>query len=92
MYYYEQNWKVYRDIALEEDVIQSYSFIHITDSKDSIDIILITEFRDFEQYNNLEENFKKIMTKQRPNGPILMNDKQSGEFRKIIYGSTGDSY
>ena len=42
LYFYENNWKVYRDIALKNDYIKSYKLLTTSaDSTANFDLILI---------------------------------------------------
>ena len=85
LYYYEHNWKFYRDIAREKGYIQSYRLEQITaDSAGNSELLLITEYPDTPAYGASETNFRGIMTLARPDGPVLMNKLRPDEFRKII--------
>jgi hypothetical protein len=85
VFYYDNNWKVYRDIALERGLIKSYRLFEIIqDSTKSFDLILITEYSDSVQFNAREENFQKIIKEKRPNGPIQLNDLKPNDFRSLL--------
>jgi hypothetical protein len=61
MYFYEHNWKTYRDIALQKGYIKSYQFLTTTpDSAAGFDILLITEYADSLQLKNGEQRFQEI--------------------------------
>ncbi|MEM7551090.1 MAG: hypothetical protein AAF363_15510 [Bacteroidota bacterium] len=85
VYYYQNNWKVLREMALEKDYIDSFQFLENTDannSTDSTDIILITTFGDSVQFSKREKHFEELISIK---GPLqLMNDKKPGEFRKTL--------
>ncbi len=52
MYFYENNWKVYRDIALDKGYIKSYQLLStVTDTLTNFDLMLITEYSDSTQVN-----------------------------------------
>ena len=62
IYYYENNWKILRDIAKERDFIESYELlITEADSVADFDIILITRYKNETQYQQGEERFQQII-------------------------------
>lgn len=86
VFYYENNWKVYRDIALERGYIKSYKLLTTSaDSSSSFDLILITEYSDSLQFKLREERFLEIIKENRPQGPILLNDLKPNEFRQNLF-------
>lgn len=85
LYYYEHNWKLYRDIARQKGFIQSYRLEQsITDSTGGLELMLITEYKDSIAFQQSENNFRGILTQARPDGPLLLNKIQPADFRKII--------
>lgn len=85
-YYYENNWKVYRDIAIDKGYIKSYRLLTTTkDSSSNFDLIIITEYTDSIQFKASEANFQKIIKEVRPNGPKLLNDLKPNDFRKSLF-------
>lgn len=86
MFFYENNWKLYRDIALQKGFITSYRLEKTTaDSAAAFDLILITEYRDSSMYHKSEENFRDILATARPNGPLLLNDLKPADFRQNVF-------
>ncbi|MBL7748684.1 MAG: hypothetical protein JNM19_14705 [Chitinophagaceae bacterium] len=86
LYYYRNNWKLYRDIALEKGYIKSYRLERVKpDSAKTFDLVLITEYEDSTQFNKSEENFRSIITAQRPGGPALLNSVQPADFRTNVF-------
>lgn len=86
LYYYENNWKLYRDIALEKNYIVSYKLVRTTaDSLANFDLVLITEYADSTQFKLGEERFGKIIKAVRPNGPVRLNDIMPNDFRKNVF-------
>jgi hypothetical protein len=86
IFFYEKNWKVYRDIALERGFIKSYSLLTtVRDSTTNFDFILITEYTDSLLFKSSEENFQKIIKEINPDGPKLMNELKPTDFRKIVF-------
>jgi hypothetical protein len=82
LFFYEQNWKLYRDSALKKGYIHSYRLEQVISDTAAFDLVLITEFRDSQQYINSEANFREIIATVRPAGPLLLNKLQPAEFRK----------
>lgn len=86
LYFYEQNWKYYRDIALKKKYIVSYRLVTaLPDSASDFNLILITEYADSLAYAKSEENFAQIIKETRPNGPILLNELKPADFRINLY-------
>lgn len=86
MFFYENNWKLYRDIALQKGFITSYRLEKTTaDSAAAFDLILITEYRDSSMYHKSEENFRDILATTRPNGPLLLNELKPADFRQNVF-------
>ena len=87
MFYYENNWKLYREVALQKNYITSYRILKTpADSLAEFDLILITEYEDSTQYNVAEDRFNAIIKDLRPDGPVLLNDLKPGEFRQNLFG------
>lgn len=83
LYYYEHNWKMYRDVAVKQGNILSYRLERTeADTAAAFDLVLITEYKDSVQYYNSEVNFRAIIQSLRPAGPLLMNSLQPDDFRK----------
>jgi hypothetical protein len=83
LYYYKSNWKELREKAVDQNIITSYEFIRTERTEDyPIDIILITTYKDENQFQKREENFGKIMEGRELN---LLNEFEPGEFRKTIF-------
>jgi hypothetical protein len=92
LYFYENNWKAYRDLAIQNGTIKAYKLlIARTDSLATFDLILMTEYADSIQFKYSEENFGKIIKELRPNGPKLMNSLQPGDFRINVNGKIADN-
>lgn len=83
LYYFENNWRVFREEAISQGVITGYQFYE-TESDGTLEFVLITEFKDENQYANSEANFEPILKKLRPDGPIMLNDVKPAEFRKSV--------
>lgn len=86
MYFYENNWKAYRQMALKKKIIQSYQLVEVAaDSLNNFDLILITTYKDSAQFLKSEENFRPILAILRPNGPLLLNELKPGDFRQNVF-------
>lgn len=90
LFYYNENWKLFREEALKQGHISSYAILTIDDSGD-YDIMLITSFDSKEQHEAAEENFGKIIKEQRPNGPKLLNEITPNLFRENVKVENGNA-
>ncbi len=88
-YYYENNWRLYRDTAVKRGVIHSFEYIDVSTINPSFDIILITRYSDEEQFKKSEEAFAAIIKELTPNGPFVRGSSKPDEFRKVVYSYTG---
>ncbi|WP_420316364.1 hypothetical protein [Ekhidna sp.] len=84
IYYYENNWLVLRKQAVEKGYIDSYEIIEVESTNDAqFHLILITTYPDRIAFGKAEERFQELIELK---GPLrLLNDKQPGDFRKIIF-------
>lgn len=88
LYFFENNWKVFREEAIKQDIISSYQML--VNQADSVNnnIVLITEYPDSLSYRKSEENFRPILKKFRPNGPAYLNDKRRNDFVETLVFNT----
>lgn len=90
IFYYENNWKIYREIALKKGFIKSFEIIEIVPNETNrFDLILITRYKNEEQYKASEKNFEPILKEIRPNGPMLKNDLKPDDFRENLFFTVG---
>lgn len=90
IYYYENNWKVYREIAKKNGFVKSWQVLTTDpDSTANFDIMLITEYADSVQMALSEERFQKIIKNTSPNGPKLLNDLNPKDFRLNVFLKRG---
>lgn len=84
VYYYENNWKILRDMALEKSYIDSYQILEAPDGeKESFQLILITTYANKEAYDLKEPHFDEVIKEK---GELdLMNEKKPNEFRKTMF-------
>jgi hypothetical protein len=86
LFFYENNWKVYRDSALQKKYISAYRLLTTNaDSMGNFDIMLITEYADRAQFQLSEQRFNQIIKTVRPDGPKLLNDLKPDDFRKHVF-------
>jgi hypothetical protein len=86
IFYYENNWKLHRDVAIEKGYIQSYKLLTTTaDTAANFDLILITEYADSLQFKLREERFQEIIKMNRPDGPKLLNELKPSDFRINLF-------
>lgn len=84
LYYYNNNWKVLREQAIEKGYIHSYQLLEVPLNEDfPVEIILITTYANQSQYDQREDNFGVLIEAR--GGRNLLNEKQPSEFRKIIF-------
>lgn len=83
LYFFENNWKTYREDAIQQGIISSYKML--VNKADSVtnNIVLITEYPDSLSYRKSEENFRPILKKIHPDGPIYLNEKRRNDFMQI---------
>ena len=84
LYYYQNNWKVLRTMAIKKGYIHSYQVLEAPISEDEpFQLMLITTYLNNEQYELREDHFKELIKER---GALkLMNDMEPGEFRKILF-------
>lgn len=85
LYYYQNNWRWLRELAVEKGYIAAYEFYQVERTKETpYDLILITVYRDKSQSDLREENFAELIELK---GDLrLINEKQPKEFRKLLAG------
>lgn len=89
-YYYENNWRAFRDAAVKRGLIDSFEYVEIsTPSNAAFDIVLITRYRGEAQFDNSEKAFEPLIKELRPNGPFLKGAFKPDDFREIVYSYTG---
>lgn len=86
IFFYENNWKVYREAAVKKGVIKSFELVEgLPDAAAQFDLILVTRFVNEEQFKESEKNFEPIMKEARPGGPLLKNELKPEEFRQNVF-------
>jgi hypothetical protein len=92
LYFYGQNWLAFRENAKKEGFIKSYQLIHIKrQDNPSFDLMLMTEFADSTKFKAMEENFRGVMSKTRPNGPLFLNELRPKEFMEFVNSAEATS-
>lgn len=88
LFFYENNWKALREIAVEKGFISSFELIEIkADQEADFDFILITRFANRLQVEKAEENFQEII--KRFGGLKLLNDLEPIDFRENAFLKIG---
>jgi hypothetical protein len=88
LYFFENNWKIYREEAVKQGIISSYQMLVNKADSLSNHIILITQYPDSLAYRKSEENFRPILKKFRPDGPAYLNEKKRNDFMEIVVFNT----
>lgn len=90
IFYYENNWKIYREAAQKKGFIKSFEILEIAPNENNqFDLILITRYANEEQYKASEKNFEPILRELRPNGALLKNDLKPEDFRQNVFFNAG---
>ena len=89
LFFYENNWKVYRDTALAKGYISGYRLLEtMPDSLGNFDFVLMTAYPDSAAYAKSEEHFQPILKNLRPDGPKLLNNLKPADFRENLFFKT----
>lgn len=84
IFYYQNNWKVLRKMAVKRNYIHSFQFLETKPTKEApFSFILITTYKNKGQFSKREEHFQELIKEK---GALsLLNKKKPNEFRKVIY-------
>lgn len=86
LFYYENNWKLYRDTALARGYISAYRLLETApDSLGNFDFVLMTAYPDSTAYARSEEHFQPVLKALRPEGPKLLNSLKTNDFRENVF-------
>jgi len=84
LFYFQNNWKVLRDKAIEQNYIHSYQLLETPASDEApFQIMLITTYQNKAQYDLREDHFQELIKER--GGLKLLNDKKPKEFRKSLF-------
>jgi len=83
LFYYQNNWKVLRQMAYKKNYILSFELLKdISEEQNSFNLLLITTYKNKEQFEKREEHFQELIKEK---GSLkLLNEKKPAEFRKTI--------
>jgi hypothetical protein len=85
LYYYQNNWVKLREKAVEKGYIDSYELLETEpEPENPVSLILITTYVGEDQFEKREDHFSELIKEK--GGLDLLNDKNPGDFRKIILG------
>jgi len=84
VYYYQNNWKILRDMAIEKGYIHSFQILETFFSEgEPFQLMLITTYTNKKQYDLREDHFRELIKEK---GELnLMNEKKPDEFRKTLF-------
>lgn len=83
-YYYQNNWKILREMAVKRGHIVSYEIIETAPTSEApFHLMLITTYATKAQYKQREKHFQALI-KEKGNLELL-NDKKPSEFRKTLF-------
>lgn len=84
IFYFENNWKILRKMAIEKGYIKSFEFLVTSFSKNApFNFIFITTYKNKEQFLKREQNFQELI---KIKGNLkLLNNKKPNDFRKTIF-------
>ena len=83
-YYFQNNWKVLRDMAMEKGYIHSFQVLEVPLSEEEpFQLMFVTTYTNKVQYDLREDHFAELIKEK---GELnLMNDKKPSEFRKSLF-------
>lgn len=83
-YYFQNNWKVLREMAVEKGYIHSFQVLETPFAEEApFHLMLVTTYSDIAQYDLREDHFRKLIKEK---GELkLLNEKKPNEFRKTIF-------
>ena len=84
IYYFQNNWKVLRNMAIKKEYIHSFQILEVPISEgEPFQLMLITTYMNEEQYKLREDHFTELIKEK---GALkLMNDKEPADFRKTLF-------
>ena len=84
VYYYQNNWRALRKMALENDYIDSFQILETPFTEEEpFQLMLITTYANKEQYDLREDHFGELIKEI---GALkLLNEKKPGDFRKTLF-------
>ncbi|WP_232623088.1 hypothetical protein [Pareuzebyella sediminis] len=86
IYYFQNNWKALREMALERGFIDSFQVLEAPANigeEESFQLMLFTTYANKAQYALREKRFQELI---REKGTLeLLNDKKPEEFRKSLF-------
>ena len=83
-YYYQNNWKILREMAVQRGHIASYEIIETVATPEApFHLMLITTYANKTQYQQREKHFQALIKEK--GSLALLNDKKPSEFRKTLF-------
>ena len=84
IYYFENNWKVLRTMAVDKGYIDSFQLLQASYTNETpFHFILITTYTSKAQYEKRENHFGELIKAK--GGLKLLNEKKPADFRKSVF-------
>ncbi|WP_299072735.1 PQQ-dependent sugar dehydrogenase [uncultured Paraglaciecola sp.] len=84
LFYYQNNWRIFRESALARGYIDSYEFVEASSQQNAeFDFLLITRFANQDQQDKSEQRFDKIIAQR--TGLMLLNEIEPKDFRQSVF-------
>lgn len=91
LFFYENNWKAFREYALKKGYISSFELLKTQpDSLGDFDLILLTEYPDSNAYNRIEEHFKEFGMNRKISPEVKKNLDNRRNFSKYLFGKKSE--
>ena len=88
LFYFQNNWKILREKAIDRGYIHSYTILETSFSKNTpFHLMLVTTYANKTQYEARENHFAELIKES--GGLKLLNDKKPSEFRKSVFSVEG---
>jgi ketosteroid isomerase-like protein len=85
VFYFENNWKLFREQAKDRGYIKSFEILSMPKNLKYFDLVLVTNYANEEDFNASEERFQRIIKSIRPKGPLFLNERLPLEFRETFF-------
>ncbi|WP_179344443.1 hypothetical protein [Winogradskyella ursingii] len=88
LFYFQNNWKLLREKAVQKNYIHSYQLVKTLYTKETpFHLMLITTYSNKAQYDKKEAHFSELIKEK---GALkLLNEKEPFEFRKSVFSVEG---
>ncbi|HMU47670.1 MAG TPA: hypothetical protein PKC72_14970 [Chitinophagaceae bacterium] len=91
LFFYENNWKAFREEALQKGYINSFEILKTRpDSSGDFDLVLLTEYPDSNAYKQIEDHFKEFNKNRKLSPEIQKNLEDRKNFSKYLFGKNAE--